>query len=186
MVKTVVTVLMMAAGLALGTDARAQTPAKEAPKTEKPAPAAAKPPEPQGQPVNIQIELTITDQAGGVESGKKTVSMIVADRRSGSIRTSGIIRTADGSRPVSINVDVLPFIAREGLVRVDLGLDYTPRMPETRETPPQAGVEGRPGAGVTERISTFLESGKSRIISQAADPSIDRHVTVEIKATILK
>jgi hypothetical protein len=32
----------------------------------------------------------------------------------------------------------------------------------------------------------ILESGKSLVVSQAADPVSDRQVTVEVKATILR
>ena len=37
-----------------------------------------------------------------------------------------------------------------------------------------------------ERLSVILESGKPMIVSQAADPTSDRKITVEITATILK
>jgi hypothetical protein len=35
-------------------------------------------------------------------------------------------------------------------------------------------------------MSLILESGKPTVVSQAADPSSDRKITVEVTATILK
>ena len=66
-----------------------------APRSRRPrhrAEAAAKagrrsPPAPEGLPNNIRIEVTITDQAGPGEAAKRTVSMIVADRRNGIVRS---------------------------------------------------------------------------------------------------
>jgi hypothetical protein len=40
--------------------------------------------------------------------------------------------------------------------------------------------------GLNERIVTILESGKPIVISQAADPTSDRRIGVEVRATILK
>jgi hypothetical protein len=35
-------------------------------------------------------------------------------------------------------------------------------------------------------LSVILESGKPMVVSQAADPTSDRKITVEVTATILK
>jgi hypothetical protein len=160
--------------------------------TEKPAPPA-KPAEPP-QLVNVRIELTIMDQTGPGEPSRKVVTMHVADRQVANIRTSGWVLTKEGRRDVNINVDARPQVlkGKEGSVQVDLGLQYQPTGtagsgPATSD--PTAMVSGAAGSaqtGLNERISAILESGKPLLISQAADPSSDRRISVEMKATILK
>ena len=41
-------------------------------------------------------------------------------------------------------------------------------------------------ASINERLGLIFESGKPIIVSQAADPTSDRKITVEVTATILK
>jgi hypothetical protein len=65
---------------------------------------------------------------------------------------------------------------------VDLGLEYQPTTPSGGNA--SQAVEGM--SNLNERISVILESGKPLTISQAADPTSDRRISVELKATILK
>jgi hypothetical protein len=166
----------LAAALTVGTGYAQQAPATPA-KQEKPAP---RPPAPEGLPSNIRIELTITDQAGPGEAGKRTVSMIVADRKAGSIRSQGQISTSTGRYNVTLNVDATPIILKDGLMRLDIGLEYVPK-PGSENA---ASGEGR--AQLNERLGLLVESGKPLIISQASDPTSDRRISVELTATILK
>lgn len=150
-------------------------------------PASAGTREPAGQPVNVRLELTITDQNGPGEPAKKTVTMIVADRNSGSIRSSGNnIRAA-------LNVDATPNILPNGSVKVMLAIEYNPRQGggaaqkvktatgDTLELPAEPG-----GSSLNERVTVFLEGGRPLMLSQAADPISDRKITVEVRATVLK
>ena len=116
--------------------------------TTKPAPPAAKPPVPEGLPNNIRVELTITDQAGPGEAGKRTVSMIVADRKNGSVRSSGQVMTPNGGGrfSVALNVDAMPVIVKDGLIRLDMSLEVHP------ETRLRQCVERR-GSGVAQRTA---------------------------------
>src|SRR5688500_16282577 len=59
----------------------------------------------EAQPVNVRLELTITDQRGDGPGISKTVSMTFADRHNGRIRTQGDVRTPTGIRNVILNVD---------------------------------------------------------------------------------
>src|SRR5690349_7179781 len=68
----------------------AQTPAAPAAET-KPEPAAQKPPEPPALPVNIRIEVSITDQTGNNPAARKVVSMIASDRQSTNVRSSASV-----------------------------------------------------------------------------------------------
>ena len=162
----------------------AQPPSKEpAEKTQTPQ----KPPEP-SQPLNIRIELTILDQTGPGEPSRKLVTMNVADRFSASIRTSGWVLTKEGRRDVSINVDARPMVLRnrEGAVQLELGLSYQPTGLTATGSVAAAAEAGSAQTGLNERIVTILESGKPLVVSQASDPSLDRRISVEVKATILK
>jgi hypothetical protein len=154
------------------------------PREQAPAPAPARAPEPVGQPVNVKLEVTITDQAGPGEPTRKIVTMIVADRAAGSVRSNGIQNVAGmGTQPVSINVDATPTILRDGALRLQFGLEYQPRpaLDPQQTTAPTGRM-----AQINERLAVILQEGKSLMISQAADPGSDRKITVELLATILK
>ena len=168
---------VLAAALMTGTAYAQQPPAAPA-KQEKPA---LKPPVPEGLPTNIRIELTITDQAvHGEPAAKRTVSMIVADRKLGSVRSQGPVLTAGRSAIATLNIDATPTIVKDGQLRLDIGLEYVPK-PVTENA---ASGEGR--GSLNERLSLLVESGKPLVISQASDPTSDRKITVELTATILK
>ena len=149
-----------------------QTPAP----AEKPAASQSRPPAPLetppplGQPVNVKLDLTITDQLGPGDPAKKTVSLIVADRTVGSIRS-----TANNVR-ATLSVDANPQILSNGNVRVQLGVEYNPQKGDGPPT----------GSGLNQRITLVLVPGKPVVLSQAADPLSDRKITVEVKAEILK
>ena len=141
---------------------------------DKPKTATASPGAP-GQAVNIKVDLTITDQTGSGEPLRKVVTMLVADREIGSIRSSGSVRN---SRRVQINVDVRPQILQSGAIRVMLGLEYNP------------GTLGNDAptewSSLNEQIGVVLQPGQPLMVSQAADPASDRKITVELTATLLK
>lgn len=155
---------------------------------EKTAATAAKvgvrPTEPPAQPFNIRIEVLITDQVGPGDPSKKTISMIVADRRNNSIRSSAQMRVGGSYRPVGINLDAQPVINPKEPTKILLsfGLEYQPKG---------SGILGsemlEPGmSSLTQRLALNLESGKPVLVSQSADPTSDRKITVEVTATILK
>lgn len=121
---------------------------------------------------NVQVELTLTDQKGTATPDKKTVSMIVSDGSWGKIRNSAV-----PSR-VGLNVDARPFLRAEGQIQIELTLYYYPPRADTTSA-------GTP-TELNQSLTVQLQSGKSLIISQAADPVSDRKVIVELKATILK
>jgi len=187
MSKSVIT--LMAAVLLSATALSAQEPKVE----EKAAATAAKveqprPPEPPAQPVNIRIEVVITDQAGPGEASKKTVSMIVGDRQNNSIRTSAQVRpnpNSSNTRQVGINVDARPVINLKDPSKIQLmfGLEYQPKM----GTGSGGGDSPEPSSSsLSQRLTLNLDSGKPLLVSQAADPTSDRKITVEVTATILK
>jgi hypothetical protein len=132
-------------------------------------------PDPAGQPTNIRLELSISDQAGPGESVKKTVTMLIADRGNGSIRSGGSIR---GQGRVQINVDASPIILSNGAIRLRLALEYNPRSAQS-DTATEA-------PSLHEQMMVILDAGKPLVLSQSADPGSDRRITVEVRATVLK
>ena len=156
--------------LVAGPAAQAPTPAEQPQKSEQPRPEA-----PLGQPVNIKLDFTITDQTGPGDPLRKVVTIVVADRHSGSIRSTGSVRSQGR---VQINVDARPQILQSGAIRLTLGLEYNPRT-LGNDSPTE-------WSSLNEQIGVILQPGKPLVVSQAADPASDRKITVEVLASILK
>ncbi len=95
------------------------------------------------------------------------MTILVEDRQSGRIRT--------GRNNIALNVDARPEIVRDNRVRLLLSLEYTPQ--DTDKSSPMA---------ISETVAALLEDGKPLVVSQSADPSSDRKVRVEVKATIVR
>jgi hypothetical protein len=129
---------------------------------------------------NVQIEVTLTDQLGTQTPEKKTVSMIVASRNWGKVRSSAtVMPPGEAPYAVQLNVDARPLVSIEGPIQVELTLEYAPIR--TGADP----KDKRP-TGINQSQTVILQSGKPLIVAQAADPVSDRKVVVEVKATILK
>jgi hypothetical protein len=60
------------------TPVQAAGPASVTPPPPPPPPAPPGPPRREGQPINVKVELTITEESGGMSS-KKTVSAVIGD-----------------------------------------------------------------------------------------------------------
>ena len=136
----------------------------------KPEPIVAQPPRPAGQMANVRLEVTITEQRDTTTIPTRTITLVLADRE------HGYLRTTDPG--VVLNVDARAEIVREGRIRVSFGLEYKGQA-----------VEGDPNAPplVNQNVTTILEEGKPTVVSQSADARSPRSsVRVELKATILK
>jgi hypothetical protein len=154
-------------------------PPGTAPEARAPAPPSLL--RPAGQPINVKVELTITDQRGGAAPVKKTVAVVTGDGLSGFIRSQSQV---SGVGAVPLNVDVEPLVLPDGKIRLRVNLQYD--LP----APTDAMKENSPGTTlkteVHDSVSLILESGKAMIAAQSADPVTDRQVTVDVKATILR
>jgi hypothetical protein len=185
-------VLILFAAPALAQQPR-QRPATPSPQQPKETAQPSKPKEgeqavkpaagpPEGMPVNVRVEITITDQRGDAPPIVKTVTKTVADRTWGRIRTNGDVITQMGPRQVVLNVDTFPRVLQnvaQGKLRVDMTIEYRPVAAE-------ADTEKTSTPVVNETLSVILDDGKPMVISQSADPATDRKVKVEVKAIILK
>ena len=131
---------------------------------------------------NVQIELNLSDQLGAQPAEKKTVSMIASSGNWGKIRSAAQVM-AVGEPPyvVELNVDARPLVSMDGLIQLELTLNYAP----VKGGDPKEGLRQRP-SGINQSQTVILQSGKPLIVSQAADPVSDRKVVIEVKATILK
>lgn len=164
---TMTTLAAVALTSAIAMGQQAQAPA--APKPAE-APAPAQPARNAAQLVNVRLDLTVTEQRDGTALAPRTVTMLIADRESGRVRTGG------GN--AMLNVDARPELMRDGRIRVWLSLEYRRQTDEGDKVPP---------ALLTESLACILEDGKLLVVSQSADPtSAHTSVRVEVKATISK
>jgi len=169
--------------------ALAQTPAAAGrpspPRTQQPTPAAApQPPTPaprrEGQAINIKVEMTITDQREGGPALKKSVTVVTGDGMIGFIRSQGNYQRIG---EVLFNIDTEPQLLADGKIRLRLNLQYD--LPgsanaQTTDTPPLLKTQ------IRENLALILENGKSLLAAQSTDPVVDRQVTIEVKATVLR
>jgi hypothetical protein len=213
----VTVVLAMAAGLAVPAAAAAQAPPDEAPpalaatqappappaETPKPAKAAPRPPgppEPQmGKLSNVRVDVTISDQRGNQPAITKTVSLTVADRGTGQVRSGGMVRQKQGGLySMRLDVDLIRPVIEGNKVHATLNVSYdTPEgstvaqasSAETRQSPVDSSTEThvgvRSGTDVRHSVTVVLENGKPLTIAESADPATDRRVKLQVKATIL-
>jgi hypothetical protein len=163
-----------------------------APPAETPRPRVAGAPEPappstavvperrrEGQPINVKVDLTLTDQRGGSPAIKRTVTVLAADGYTGSIRTQSQVIAVG---PVPLNVDASPTLLADGKIRVAINLQYDWPAPTETSSPRGTVVS----TSLHDQLMMILETGKPMIVAQSADPVGERQVTVEVKATILK
>ena len=172
----------LTAALLITTASYAQERGKPATNTAtkpEPKPAAAAKPDP-GQPINLKLDVTITDQPSTGEATKRTVSMIVADRHSGSVRSGGRVTVGPNAFGVNLNLDAEAYILNENQIRITLALDYSPKPEKENAT----SGEGR--GNLTERLTLWVQPGKPVVISHASDPTSDRKITAELVTTLLK
>jgi hypothetical protein len=151
-----------------------------------PAPVAVVPPPPprlSGQPVNVRVDLTISDEGSGSAPVKKVVSVTVADADVGRIRSTA---TISGVGEVPLHVDARPTIMPDGKIRVTLTINYNLTEGSGVRVPVKENSVNPWKTEIREELGVLLENGKPLIVSQSADPIGDRRVTVEVKVTILR
>ena len=139
--------------------------------------------------VNIKLTIKITDSgSGGTQI--KTVSLIMANRGNGRVRSVGDTLAKDivvaggtattgsyRSRSSELNVDAGATLFRSGVISTNLTISYQPEWTE----------EATKMTGVTQSVSLFLKNGVPTVITQAADPTKgSRSVSIEVTASVLK
>jgi len=166
---------------------RVTAPAPASPAAPAPAPAPATAPAPprrEVQPINVRVELTITETGTGAPPVKKTVVAVVGDGYLGSVRGSAVSQTASPGVPMDrlvapLSLDARPEILPSGKIRLTCTIQY--------QASQRTAQERTINTDIKQNLVLNLESGKLLVISEAADPIVaDRNVIVEVKATILK
>ena len=141
-------------------------------------PAAERPP----QPVNVRVEVTISDQRGNAPAVKKTITAVTGDGMNARVRTNAHFTVDLGAIP--LNLDAMPTILPGGRIRVAVGLQY--EMPVIAEGAPPSSGTRLMKTTIQENLAVNLDDGRPLVVAQSADPISDRQVTVEVRATILK
>lgn len=132
---------------------------------------------------NVRLELTITDQTGSGQPIKKLISLLLAERGSGRVRSQGMVyvpRTGESPRApsyaVELNADATILRIDGDRVRVMISVEYAPAAPE-------GGNPDQRGSPLNQTVDVVLENGKPTVIVEAADPLTDRKVTLQATAT---
>ena len=160
------------------------TPAKPPTPMAVPPPA---PPEPQksapAKMINVQVEVTISDQIGSAPPNKKTVQLITSDSSVGRIRSRADAQSPRGGPMiVNLNIDAFPRVVGDQ-VQLNLTIEYNPLKTSAEGSNEEKGITP---TQLNQQLSIVMTSGKWMTVSQAADPVTDRKIIVECKATILK
>lgn len=152
-----------------------------APAKAPPAPIAQPPidPEEGGQPINIRLDVSVTDQTAQGAAQPKSLMVMLVDRAMG--------RTRAAFQDRSIAVDARPVIV-DGRIRVYLTIqsDRTrnPFMPVTPGTVNQETEDHT--INWRNSFSLLLENGKPMIALETLDAATKRKMSIEVKATIQK
>jgi hypothetical protein len=130
---------------------------------------------------NVRLDLTITDQTVGGEPIKKVISMLLAERGSGRVRSQGSVRMAgtNHSYGVQLNADAEMRRIEGERIRAIITVEYAP-------APTAGAAEAQPGSALNQTVDVVLTNGKPTVIVQSADPLTDRKVTLEATATIIR
>jgi len=132
---------------------------------------------------NVRLELTITDQTGSGQPIKKLISLLLAERGSGRVRSRGTVHAPRaGGNPlqqsysVELNADANILRIEGDRVRIMISVEYAPAAPE-------GGNPEQRGSPLNQTVDVVLENGRPTTIVEAADPLTDRKVTLEATAT---
>lgn len=155
-------------------EAPPQQAAPRAPRAERDAEVAPRPA--LGKPVNVRIDVTVTEQLGSRPPSSKSLSLTTADGESAQIRNQPEVATPGPVLPAPFSVDAMPTII-DGRIRLGLSIDYNVV---------DASSEKAARNQVRSRQQLVLESGKPMVVSESTDPMTERKVTVTVSATILK
>lgn len=188
---------------------QAKVPAPPAPPQAPKAPAAPRPPE--LSDTNVRVDVTLTDQGSAGAPIRKSISLTVAERSRGSVRSGVTIpvptttftpASEEGAgkpqpltsyqyRDVGLSLDVQDVTVSGSLVRLRVAVEYNPVDEKTAN---QEGLvspsrSGPPAfARFTQSLTLVLEDGKPLTVAQSSDPVPGRTSTasLEVKATIVR
>ena len=152
---------------------------------------------------NVKVDVTISDQTGSRTPMKKVVSLLVADGRSGGVRSMTSVPVISGgpNRELPLNVDATATVTAESRILLELRFNYSsvstvtplgasewpePTTEEERARDRNLKTPRASQANITENLVVLLVPGVPTVVARSADPVADRTVTVEVKAEIAK
>jgi hypothetical protein len=180
------------------------------------APEPPQPPQPgrergEPDPVNIQFKVTVTVESTSAKPAKRVAILTVSNGTGSALQrgmlragnsvpvasTSLVTRTEDGKeapvakpltsynyRAVGLNVDVDQATVVSGnRVRAALNVEFSG---VDEKTGPGAGGAPPSFPTFSQRVSLYLESGKSVLVAQSTDMATGVSQMVEVQATILR
>jgi hypothetical protein len=134
---------------------------------------------------NVRLELVINDQTGSAAPIRKVMTLLVAERAQGRVRSGGEFYRAGtdqapggGYIPVTLNADAHVVGISNERVRVSITVEYMPAM-----SGPEAAHRRNQ---LNQSVELVLISGKPMLIVESADPISDRKVSLTATATILR
>jgi hypothetical protein len=155
----------------------AQQPPKAPASPQAPAtPAAPSPPVPPvdpeqgGQPINIRLDVSVTDEGGTGAAQPKTLMVMLVDRAMG--------RTRAAFEDRSIAVDARPTLV-DGRIRVYITV-LSENPPLFSGPPKDHTINWR------NSFSLLLDNGKPMLAMETSDAVTKRKMSIEVKATIQK
>ena len=171
--KSVFTALVVSVAM-VSLTAQAQTPAPK-PAQLPPPPTVAVVPEEVATPpqlVNIRVDIAVVEEGAGSPVVRKEMSLILADRRSGSVRSAARGISDKDIGGLQLSADVRPWVERDGRIRTLVTMNYVshPHFTDWGQL----------------KFEPLLESGKLLTVSRASSAVSDRYVRVDVTATILK
>jgi hypothetical protein len=148
-------------------------PAPAAPAVPPAPPAPAVDPEQGGQPINVRLDVTVTDQGSAGVSQPKTLMVMLVDRAMG--------RTRAAFEDRSIAVDARPAIVG-GRIRVSI----TVQSDANRNFALSPEQQFDPTMIWRNSFSLLLDNGKPMLVLETSDAVTKRKLSIEVKATIQK
>ena len=142
-------------------------PAAAAPSPQKPPPVNL---EEGGQPLNIRLDVSVTDQSTQGTAQPRSLMVLLVDRAVG--------RTRAAFQDRSIAVDARPVMV-DGRIRVNLTIqsDHFRHLATDPEDPTM---------NWRNSFSLLLENGKPLVVLETNDAVTKRKMSIEVKATIQK
>lgn len=170
--------------MSLGLAAQQPSPQKTPPAPQAPSAPVVQPvtvitspvqrfdPEQGGQPINIRLDVSVTDRTGEGAAQPKSLMVMLVDRAMGQTRAAFQDR--------SIAVDARPTII-DGRIRVSVTLQS-----ENSRLMHMPGAERDATLDWRNSFSLLLENGKPMLALETMDAVTKRQMSIEVKATIQK
>ena len=149
-----------------------KVPAPPAPPAAPAPPAPPADPEQGGQPINIRLDVTVTDQNGQGLAQPKSLMVMLADRAMG--------RTRAAFQDRSISVDARPTIVGDRIrVHLTIQSERAASFGPPKETDDHT-------IGWRNAFSLLLENSRPMLALETVDAVTKRKMSIEVKATIQK